>query len=48
MAGWCLGGPVGIGTLIVALFLGQVVHMTLPFAQKWLQKCIAKQQTVAS
>ena len=46
--GWSLGGPVGIGTLIVALFLGQIVHMTLPLAQKWLQKCIAKQQIVAS
>jgi len=42
--GWLLGGPVGIGTILVALFLGQIVQLTLPWAQKWLQKCIEKQQ----
>ena len=46
LAGWALGGPVGIGTVIVALFLGQIVHITLPLSQKWLQKCIEKQEII--
>lgn len=46
IAGWLLGGPVGIGTIIVALLLGQIVQVTLPWAQKWLQKCIEGQQVI--
>lgn len=33
MIGWLLGGPVGIGTVIVALSIGHLVHHTLPFFQ---------------
>lgn len=36
--GWILGGPVGVGTVITALLLGQLVHYTLPISQKVLYK----------
>ena len=38
LAGWALGGPVGIGTIIIALLLGQIVHYSLPLSQKLLFK----------
>ncbi|ALC86616.1 hypothetical protein AM499_12820 [Bacillus sp. FJAT-22090] len=34
--GWILGGPVGVGTVIIALLLGQLVHYALPLSQKLL------------
>lgn len=34
--GWALGGPVGVGTVIIALLLGQLVHYALPLSQKLL------------
>lgn len=36
LAGWALGGPVGLGTIIIALLLGQIVHYSLPLSQKLL------------
>ncbi|MFB5086232.1 YitT family protein [Psychrobacillus sp. PGGUH221] len=36
--GWALGGPVGVGTVIIALLLGQLVHYALPLSQKLLFK----------
>ena len=36
LAGWALGGPVGLGTVIIALMLGQIVHYSLPLSQKLL------------
>lgn len=36
--GWLLGGPVGVGTVIIALTLGYIVHFTLPLSQKWIEK----------
>lgn len=36
--GWILGGPVGIGTIVIALFIGQFVQFTLPQSQKLLLK----------
>ena len=42
LLGWLLGGPVGIGTIIIALFIGQIVHYTLPQCQKLLLKVIGK------
>ncbi|QFF97866.1 YitT family protein [Psychrobacillus glaciei] len=36
LVGWALGGPVGIGTVIIAVLLGQLVHYTLPMSQKFL------------
>ena len=38
LAGWALGGPVGIGTIVIALLLGQIVHYSLPMSQKLLYK----------
>ncbi|WP_419960958.1 YczE/YyaS/YitT family protein [Psychrobacillus sp. BM2] len=38
LAGWALGGPVGLGTIIIALLLGQIVHYSLPLSQKILYK----------
>jgi uncharacterized membrane protein YczE len=29
--GWMLGGTVGVGTLLYALAIGPIVHVTLPF-----------------
>ena len=29
-AGWLLGGPVGIGTVLFALTIGPIVHLVLP------------------
>ena len=37
--GWILGGPIGIGTVMIAILLGQIVHITLPMTNKWLQIC---------
>jgi uncharacterized membrane protein YczE len=38
--GWALGGPIGIGTIIVAVILGQIVHITLPMTRNWLRYCM--------
>lgn len=35
-AGWLLGGPVGIGTVALALFTGPLIQYTLPLFQKLL------------
>lgn len=40
LGGWLLGGPVGIGTVIIALLLGQIVHYTLPQSKTFLLKMI--------
>lgn len=40
IVGWIFGGPIGIGTVLIALFLGQIVHYTLPQCQKFLLKLI--------
>lgn len=36
LVGWALGGPVGLGTVLIAILLGQLVHYTLPISQKFL------------
>lgn len=38
LLGWILGGPVGAGTIIIALFIGQFVQFTLPQSRKLLLK----------
>lgn len=38
--GWILGGPVGVGTVVIALFIGQFVHFTLPQSRKLLMKIL--------
>lgn len=40
--GWVLGGPVGIGTVIIALLIGQIVHYTLPQSKALLMKIIGE------
>ncbi|SDE53166.1 Uncharacterized membrane protein YczE [Bhargavaea beijingensis] len=38
LAGWLIGGPIGIGTVIIALFFGQLLHYTLPYFQELLRR----------
>lgn len=38
ICGWLLGGPVGVGTVIIALLIGQFVHYTLPQSKALLLK----------
>ncbi|TYS17980.1 YitT family protein [Rossellomorea vietnamensis] len=40
--GWLLGGPVGIGTVIIAFFLGSVVGYALPQCQRFMRGLIAR------
>ena len=40
IVGWILGGPIGFGTVFIAIMLGQIVHITLPMASRWLNRCI--------
>lgn len=42
LVGWLFGGPIGIGTVLIALFLGQIAHYTLPQCRKFLLKVIGK------
>lgn len=42
LLGWMLGGPVGIGTVAVALLTGRIVQFTLPQAEALLRKIIEK------
>lgn len=37
VAGWLLGGTVGVGTLLYALTIGPIVHVTLPRVTRWLR-----------
>jgi len=39
--GWLLGGPVGIGTIIIALCSGYIIQAALPYFQRLLEKKIA-------
>lgn len=36
--GWLLGGPVSIGTLLVAVFSGPLLQRTIPFWARFMQK----------
>lgn len=38
VVGWLLGGPVGIGTVLIALFTGQIIQFALPQCRKLLLK----------
>ena len=35
--GWSLGGPIGVGTIIIALFTGYIVQISLPFFERMLK-----------
>ena len=41
--GWLLGGPVGIGTVVIALLIGQIVHYALPQCRKLLLKIVGEE-----
>ncbi|MFC5541725.1 MAG: YitT family protein [Bacilli bacterium] len=41
--GWILGGPFGIGTVIIAVGSGYIVQFALPYFQKLLLKCIGEE-----
>ncbi|MGM0842468.1 MAG: YczE/YyaS/YitT family protein [Bacillota bacterium] len=43
--GWLLGGPVGIGTVIIALGLGSIIGFSLPQSKKLLQFFLMRQMT---
>jgi len=43
--GWLLGGPVGIGTVIIALGLGSIVGFSLPQSKKLLHFFLMRQMT---
>ena len=38
--GWSLGGPIGVGTIIIAFFTGYIVQFSLPFFERMLKKRI--------
>lgn len=40
LIGWFLGGPLGVGTVIIAVFSGYVVQFSLPYCRKMLLKAI--------
>ncbi|MGI2327808.1 YczE/YyaS/YitT family protein [Planococcus sp. YIM B11945] len=42
LTGWLLGGPVGIGTIAVALITGRIVQFTLPYFENRLKNIIGK------
>jgi uncharacterized protein len=42
LLGWMLGGPVGLGTILIAFFLGSVVGVSLPQCQRLLKTLIAR------
>ena len=46
IAGWLLGGPVGIGTVIIALLIGQIVHYSLPQCRRLLLKIIKEEESI--
>ncbi len=41
VVGWMLGGPIGIGTIFIALTLGYLVHYTLSYSRAVLAKLSA-------
>ncbi|GKV69081.1 putative membrane protein YczE [Sporosarcina sp. NCCP-2716] len=47
LLGWALGGPVGIGTVIIALLIGQFVHYAMPQCQRLLLRAAGEPDTEA-
>ncbi|PPA69733.1 YczE/YyaS/YitT family protein [Jeotgalibacillus proteolyticus] len=45
-AGFGLGGPVGIGTIITALFVGTIVHLSLPQSTIVLNRLLDRKQVI--
>lgn len=40
LIGWMLGGPIGVGTIITALFTGYIVQISLPYFERMLENKI--------
>lgn len=40
--GWILGGPIGVGTVLIAILIGQLVHYTLPQSRALLMKVLGE------
>lgn len=46
LAGWALGGPVGIGTIILAFGSGYVVQFSLYYCRRLLMRCIGEMKGI--
>lgn len=46
-AGFLLGGPIGIGTIIMAFGVGPIIQVSLGFSRKLLEKSISEKHTVS-
>ncbi|MBM7580297.1 YczE/YyaS/YitT family protein [Jeotgalibacillus terrae] len=46
--GWLLGGPVGIGTILIAFFTGTIVNLSLPQSRMTLQKMLNRESKAAA
>lgn len=44
LAGWLLGGPVGIGTIFIAFFLGPMIGVSLPQCKSFLRSLLKQKQ----
>ena len=42
LAGWLLGGTVGIGTLICAFVVGPAAQLFMPFSRRLVEVCLKK------
>jgi uncharacterized protein len=42
--GWALGGPVGVGSVLIALFLGPIVGFSLPQCKTLLKNLLEKKE----
>ena len=42
LAGFWLGGTIGVGTIICAALVGPVAGLFLPINEKWINKTVAK------
>ncbi|WP_256204101.1 hypothetical protein [Planococcus faecalis] len=46
LLGWLLGGPVGIGTIAVALLTGRIVQVSLPQFERLLVTLIGEKENL--
>ncbi|MGA9289762.1 MAG: YitT family protein [Anaerobacillus sp.] len=47
LLGWALGGPVGIGSVIIAFMLGKIISFSLPQCKELLSTILAYENTSA-
>ena len=48
LIGWLLGGPVGVGTIFIAFFLGPIIGITIPQSKALLVHLIQRDNKVQS